>query len=420
MLIQLANNFTEGDHKDRETAYRSVEAALVRLKASEHIAQLVGNAAAQFAALMKEVDALNNAGEFDEANDKLTQQADWLREEKERLARLSELQLEKELNQDRLRNRPDLAAERIVRNLREFPKGKLFWAVDNTADDWRDEGDKTGDVFASQVALVLAQGNYAKVNSKKPLAASALHTLGWCHFRLAERSTGEAHLNEARRALEAAVKKASKVKEPKNWAARKSAFGSVLRVTGERYNDARLLRQAMDVQRAALKVNKLTKSADLQGRWNNLGNALQTLGELTKDAETLRAAEEALFEALALTNNEIDSPLWRATQSNLALAKRWLGAVTSDLAELQESRDGYAACEGLAFEMGAPFDWARLQWNIADLALARYYLEPDPALLAEARMHLTRARKFFVEGSDYQTERCDDLLTQIDAAETGS
>jgi len=74
----------------------------------------------------------------------------------------------------------------------------------------------------------------------------------------------------------------------------------------------------------------------------------------------------------------------------------------------------------LAFEKDAPFKWARLQWNIADLALARYRLDPDPALLVEARKHVTRARAFFVDGSDYQTERCDDLLAQIDAAEAGS
>jgi hypothetical protein len=31
-------------------------------------------------------------------------------------------------------------------------------------------------------------------------------------------------------------------------------------------------------------------------------------------------------------------------------------------------------------------------------------------------MH-TAARAFFVDGSDYQTERCDDLLTKIKTAE---
>ncbi len=142
---------------------------MVKLKANEHIAQLAGNADAQFAALMEDVDALNNEGEFDLAHDKLAQQAELLREEKDRLERLSELQLEKELSQDRLRNRPDLAAERIVRNLREFPQGRLFWAVDAKASVWLEEGDKAGDAFALQVALALAKGNYDRVKTKKPL-----------------------------------------------------------------------------------------------------------------------------------------------------------------------------------------------------------------------------------------------------------
>jgi transcriptional regulator with XRE-family HTH domain len=420
LLIQLANNFTEGDHKDRDTAYRSVVAALEKLKASEHIAQLAGNADAQFAALMAEVDALNNEGEFDLAHDKLAQQAVLLREEKDRLARLSELQLEKELNQDRLRNRPDLAADRIVRNLREFPQGKLFWAVDSKANAWKDEGDKAGDIFALQVALALAKGNYDRVKSKKPLVAFALYTLGWCHFRLAERSNGESFLIEARRVFDAAVKKTIKAKEPERWAARQAGLGLALGEMGARRKESALLEQAVAAHRAALKVNQQVNSTNLEHGWNNLGGALQSLGELIKDADTLREAEEAQIEALALRNKENDPLDWEATQNNLAVAQRWVGTVTSDPAKLQQARDGYAACEDLAFEQDAPFRWAMLQWNIADLALARYNLDPDPALLAEARTHVTRARAFFVEGSDYQTQRCDDLLAQIDAAEAGS
>ncbi len=417
LLIQLANNFTEGDHKDRDTAYRSVEAALERLKASEHIAQLAGNADAQFAALMKEVDALNNEGEFDLANDKLAQQAEWLREERDRLARLSQLQLEKELNQDRLRNRPDLAFERIIRNLREFPQGKLFGAVGTMTDEWMEEGDKAGDVFTLQVALALAKYNYARVKTKKPMAARALYSLGWCHFRLAQRSTGVSHLNEGLRALEAAVKKTSKVKNPESWSLRQDGLGTILAEMGERQKDTALLEQAVAAQRAALKVGQKSKSVDLKGRFNNLGTALHKLGKLNKDADTLRQAEKVLNNSLALSDKDSDPLDWEGAQNNLALVQRSLGAVTSDLNKLREARNTFTACEDLAFENDAPFDWARLQWNIADLALARYQLDPDPTLLAEARKHVTRARTFFVEGSDYQTERCDDLLAQIDAAE---
>jgi hypothetical protein len=420
LLIQLANNFTEGDHKDRDTAYLSVKAALETLRASEKIAQLAGNADAQFAALMKEVDALNNDGEFELAHDKLAQQSEWLREEKDRLNRLSELQLEKELNQDRLRNRPDLAADRIIRNLRDFPQGKLFWAIDTKSDEWRDEGDKAGDVFALQVALALAQGNYERVKNKKPLAAAALYTLGWSHFRLAERSKGDQHLNSALEAFEAVVKKTSKTREPVNWSTRQDGLGTVLAEMGERRKDPALLTQAITAHRGALKVYQQTKSANLKALWNNLGNALQALGELTEDADKLREAEDTQAKSLDLRNKEEDALAWGLSQKNLAHTQRWLGAVTNDAAKLQKARDGYAACEDLGIEDNAPFFWARLQWNIADLALARYRLDPDPALLVEARDYVTRARTFFVDGAEYQTKRCDELIAQIDSAEAGA
>jgi hypothetical protein len=419
LLIQLANNFTEGDHKDRDTSYLSVKAALETLKASEKIAQLAGNADAQFAALMKEVDALNNDGEFDLAHDKLARQSEWLREEKDRLNRLSEMQLEKELSQDRLRNRPDLAAERIIRNLRDFPKGNLFGAIENKAIEWRDEGDEAGDMFALQVALALAQGNYERVKNKKPLAAAALNSLASCHFRLAERFSGDQHLNSALHAYDTAVKKINKAKEPERWAVSQAGLGAALIQLGERQKDAAPLEQAVTALRAALKVVQQTKSVNLKFGWNNLGNALQALGELTEDADKLREAEGALTSAVALANKE-DPIEWEAAQNNVALAQRWLGAVTNDVAKLQEAREGYAACEDLGIESNAPFQWAILQWNIADLTLARYRLAPDPALLVEARNYATRARTFFVDGSEYQTELCDELIAQIDSAETGA
>lgn len=417
LLIQLANNFTEGDHKDRDTAYLSVKAALETLKASEHIAQLAGNADAQFAALMKEVDALNNEGEFDLAHDKLAQQSAWLRDEKDRLNRLSELQLEKELNQDRLRNRPDLAADRIIRNLREFPQGKLFGAIMAKATEWRKQGDKAGDVFALQVALALAQGNFERVKNKKPLAPFALYTLGWCHLRLAERSSGDQHLKLALDAFDTAVKTTSRTKMPENWAARQDGLGAALCQMGDRQKDVALLEQAVTTHRSALTVAQKVKSTDLKDLWNNLGTALQKLGELTEDADKLREAEDALTTALALEKKDVGPLEWEITQNNLALAQRWLGAATNDVAKLQEARDGFAACEDLSIEGEAPSKWAKLQWNIADLALARYRLAPDPALLAEARHYAARARDFFVQGSEYQTVRCDELIAQINAAQ---
>ncbi len=232
--------------------------------------------------------------------------------------------------------------------------------------------------------------------------------------------SGDQHLNSALEAFSAALKKTSKTKEPENWSARQDGIGSVLQEMGERRKDPALMAQAITAQRGALKIDQQIKSANLRQGWNNLGNALQTLGMLTKDPDKLREAEDALTIALALENKEEDPLEWESTKNNLAVAQRWLGAITNDTAKLQEAQNAYSACEDFGYEGHAPFKWAVLQWNIADLALARYLLAPDPALLVEARKYVTSARSFFVDGSDYQTERCDELIAQIAEAEAGT
>ena len=50
---------------------------------------------------------------------------------------------------------------------------------------------------------------------------------------------------------------------------------------------------------------------------------------------------------------------------------------------------------------------------MADLALAQYRLDPDPAWLDEAEDYVTKARDFFIDGSEYQTARCDELIAKI-------
>lgn len=84
---------------------------------------------------------------------------------------------------------------------------------------------------------------------------------------------------------------------------------------------------------------------------------------------------------------------------------------------LETARASYKACEDVDLQGHASFNWARLQSNIDDLALARFLLEPDVTLLIVARSHDCEAREVFEDGSDYQTQRCDKLLVQIEAAE---
>lgn len=199
LLIQLANTYAEGTHKDRDTAYNSVRnalAAYARLKS----AGLGDNSAdALHNAIMAEVTALNDAGELDNAEAKLedaerAMKAAHQDEEKRKDQQITNM-LNNRIAQDRLRDRPDLAADRLIQNTRDHREGgTLFDTISKKADEWSEQGNKDGDLFTLQVALNIAKTNYETNKKKSGLTALALNSLGWSHLRLAERSSNQHHL----------------------------------------------------------------------------------------------------------------------------------------------------------------------------------------------------------------------------------
>ncbi|MBL1437199.1 MAG: helix-turn-helix transcriptional regulator [Rhodobacteraceae bacterium] len=423
LLIKLANTYAEGTYKDRETAYIAVRTALEAASRIHKRGEMPpDNTGSQLNAIMAEVAKLNNEGALDDADALLDQEDRRMREthksERDRQEQQATALLTQRLDQDRLRNRPDLAAKRLINNLRLTPQaGKLFWAIDAAADEWKNRGDATSDIFALHTALELAKANYKRTKNKSGLAAQALNTLGWCNLRLAERSSNDRHIIVARNAFEAALKKTSKSKAPRSWSNYQDGFGVTLAMIGEREGDIDLLQSSVKCLRAAVEIGIKKKFNNWEHRWNALGISLQKLGEATRDPALLGEGVTVLTTALLQEDRGADKLDWATAQGNLAHAQRWLGDVTDDLAMLTCAHQGYAVCDALKYRDEAPFIWAILQWNIADLALARHRLAPDPALLTEARTRVTDARAFFVDGSDHQTQRCDDLLAQINQAE---
>ena len=419
LLILLANTHAEGNHTDTFTAYTALKAALEAADRIRQRGQMPDNTGGQLQAVMAEVAQLNETGAVDEADALLDAEEKRMRAahraQKDRQDAEASALLDRRLDQDRLRNDSKAAADRLITDLRARPdRGKLFLAIDSLSGEWRERGDQKGDIFALRVALALARINWERSKNKRGLAAAALRTLGVSYLRLAERSTNPGDLNTAHKALKASVDKTSKSKEPLSWALRMDGLGHALLEMGERAADPDVLRAAVTAQREALAVAlKHDPEGDLKYLWNNLGNALQALGEVTRDAEVATEAVDALRHALSLLDQSADPLDCESTQNNLAVALRWQGALTRDSARLQQARDGYAACEARNLRDQAPFKWARVQWNIADLALARHALDPDPAFLEQAETHVRRAREVFVDGSDYQTERCDELLARI-------
>lgn len=411
LLIDLAYEFAQGDHIDLFTAYKSLRSALeaaAELKAQGNLPQ---NTSSQLDAVLRRVSQMNEEGDREGA-------ADYLDAEEKRLDAEAEALFNAQLKQDRVRNRPDLAAKRLykytARKAHETGM-KRFFAIDELSCEFRFEGDKSGDMFSLQVALELAKTNNDAASGK--YAAWALYTLGWSYFRLAERSPKDGLLKAAQKAFQAALQKTNKVKEPLNWVARQDGLAGILQRFGERNRDPDTLRKSISAFRATLKVVEKQNSSDIETTFNNLGNALQLLGELTADPVPLKEAVTLQTNAVLLIDKTADPIEWETSQGNLGLALRWLGAITENLEALDQAREAYGECEELDLREEAPMLWAMNQWNIADLAMARFALDPDPALLVEAREYVTRARDFFVEGSEYQTQRCDDLIARIDAVE---
>lgn len=379
------------------------------------------NAASHLDLVLADVAKLNEELRFDEADALFDVEEKRMREAhvatEERQAEEARQLLQQRLDQDRIRNRPDLVAKRLIADLgKQAHLEGLFRARNTFCFDWMQKADASGDMFGLRVALEMAKANYEKAKGKRVLESVSLNTLGVYYFNIAERSLDPRSLILARNAFEGALKKTSKSKEPLHWASFQASLGSVLREIGECEKHEGFVREAVRAHQDSLAVRQAHESEYQKSSWNNLGTALLSLGELTRDVDVLKHAIDALENALDLKDKEREVLDWELTKNNLGLAQRWLGAMSGDLEMLKTARASYKACEEIDFRDQANFTWAMLQWIIADLALARFQLEPDAVLLIEARAYVGRAREVFEDGSDYQTQRCDDLIARIEAA----
>lgn len=106
----------------------------------------------------------------------------------ERQAEEARQLLQQRVDQDRIRNRPDLAANRLIADLgkQSYPEG-LFSARNSFCFDRMQKADASGDMFGLRVALEMAKANYEKVKGKRALEGNSLNTLGNGYFEVAKR-----------------------------------------------------------------------------------------------------------------------------------------------------------------------------------------------------------------------------------------
>ncbi|SMC97156.1 hypothetical protein [Rhizobium sp. RU36D] len=414
LLIDLAYDFAEGQHNDLFTAYKGLRAALQAAKELKEQGNLPQNTSSQLDAVLRRVSEMNDKGDRDGA-------AEFLAAEGKRLDAEAEALFNAQLKQDRVRNRPDLAAKRLgkhtARKAHEAGEKRIV-AIGKLIHQYLEDGDKKGDTFTLQVALEMAKINTDAASGN--YRAHALVLLGWCYFRLAERSSEKGLLKSAQNALQACLQTTDKAIQPHTWTAAQSGIASVLLEIGERNRDEAILVEAVSAARASLDTADRHNNLGIGKLWSLLGVGLQRLGQCTSDPVQLEEAKICLTKSISLTYKTTDSHIRKGMYTNLGVALRWLGTLTENEEMLHQAREAFRECESFDFREDAPMLWARNQWNIADLALAHFALDPDPALWFEARDYVTRARDFFAEGSEYQTQRCDELIARIDAIEAAA
>ncbi|MDH3265051.1 MAG: helix-turn-helix domain-containing protein [Paracoccaceae bacterium] len=153
LTILLANTYAEGKHVDVFTAYTGLRSALDAAAAIKARGEMPDNTGGQLQAVMAEVARPNDLGQLDAAAAVLD----------DAMARVDQNRaaiFDQQLNQDRLRNRPEEAAERLIRNLhRRAPAGGVFNATCDLLHEWRERGERQGSPFDVQVALALAKWN---------------------------------------------------------------------------------------------------------------------------------------------------------------------------------------------------------------------------------------------------------------------
>lgn len=384
LMIALAYEFAQGSHIDLATAYTGLRKALEA--ASEMRAQLarLHNMDARLAAILQRVEDLNNQGLRDAAGEELDAAIKATEAELEALHDTA-------LKQDRLRNRPEAAAQRLIKRLRDAaPAEGLFSATQRLVWEILERGKQQGDAFDLAVALELAKTNHDR--ARKWQLVAALIDLGNCHLALGERQASGGHLTSARTACTQSLRISSRQSDPQEWAGLHNNLGIVLRNLGERTADTTILKQSVDAHLAALTVRTFEAApTDWAISQNNLGASLQSLGERTADPVLLSQAVEAHLASLTVRTREATPMDWSVSQNNLGSALQGLGECTGDSAHLERAVAAHQAALTVRSPAATPMDWAGSQHNLALACLTLHELSRSQDWLDSAEKSYSRA-----------------------------
>jgi tetratricopeptide (TPR) repeat protein len=213
----------------------------------------------------------------------------------------------------------------------------------------------------------------------------ALYELGRALWRLGERESGTARLEEAVSSYRAALEERSRERVPLDWATTQNNLGVALETLGERESETSRFMEAVVAYRAALEERTREQvPLDWAATQMNLGIALLRLGERESGTAQLEKAVAAFRAALEELTRERRPLNWAATQNNLGLALFRLGERERGTARVEEAVVAYRAALEERTRERVPLDWAATQMNLGSALRRLGERESGTARLEEA------------------------------------
>lgn len=367
LVHDLARRYAEGNPEDFYGALRGIERALEVAHAQRQRSALPTNLPDAVEALLRQVDALNEAGDLGKGLQTLERELQAQADEVERRQAEQVRLCEKGVAQAVLARDAEAACRFELARLDIEASGdaaERFKALRRVRNDWYERGRDKWLNFDLEVAIVLARACLKRARSADE-RGTAGNDLGNALQTLGKWESGTARLEAAVDAYRAALQELTRERVPFGWALTQNNLGAALQTLGHRESGTARLEAAVDAYRAALEEwTRKRAPLDWAMTHNNLGNALQTLGKRESGTARLEEAVDAYRAALEERTRERVPLEWGITQENFGLAKVALFEKTGERRYLEEALACYDAAETV-FAEASPFQAEKLADNKA-------------------------------------------------------
>lgn len=360
MLIALARRYAEGSPGDFDAALFGLERALEVARDEHEKGQLPSSVSDAMDAVIARIDALNEAGDFDAAQEALDEE---FAQQKVGMARLCEKGIAQAILSRSVENAVRFTLAKI--DLDAAGAHPFRWSAIRAAQNyWYESGRDRGLNFDLEVAVNLARHMLtSSVDSEQRGIAN--NNLGTALQALGERDRDTARLKAAIAAYRAALKERSGKGVPLDWAKTQNNLGHALKTLGERETGKVGLEAAVMAYHAALEqINRQHTPFEWATVQMNLGNALQTLGQRKSDTDLLDGAVTAHRAALEELPRERVPLDWARAQNNLGNALLALGERESGTTRFIGAVAAYRAALEEWTRESVPLEWARAQLNL--------------------------------------------------------